>query len=830
MRCSTSRAGASGACGGASPGRTSLWGITVVPQGPDAAVTLAARATTECGVQHAVCDADGRKFSGDLRLTVPGPQTLSAVSIAPAATPVSEGTAAAFTLSRTGATEAALTVAVAVSETGAAVSGTTPTSVTFAAESSTATLRVATEDDEVAEDASTLTARVSSGTGYTVSGTSGSTEVVVNDDDAAPVVATASPIVVVENATAVATLAATDADTDAGDLSWSIPEGADGGADASKFALTAAGLLRFRAAKDYESPDDANTDGDYEVTVRVTDGSNLVDAALVVQLTDVDEVAPTLSSASVDGVALTLTFNEALDKDSVPSGSAFAVAVAGSVRTVASVSLLRSAVTLTLSSAVTSGETVTVGYIVPTVVGAKPMKDTAGNTAAAFADAEVTNAAAALPVVSIAASTTPVTEGTAAAFTLTRTGATEAELTVAVSVSESDAAVSGTPPASVTFAAGSASAVLSVATEDDEAVEDASTVTATVSSGTGYTVDGTSGTGYTVDGTSGSAAVVVNGDDAAPVVSTVSPIVVAENATAVATLAATDEDTAAEALSWSIPAGAAGGADGAKFALTAGGELTFGSAKDFEAPDDADTDGDYEVTVRVTDGANPVDAALVVRLEDADDVAPVLSSASVDGAVLTLTFGEALDTASQPASSSFAVSVAGSARTVDAVAVSGSAVTLTLSSAVASGETVTVGYTVPTGADAKPVQDAAGNRTASVADAEVTNETAPERPVVSIAAVSTPVTEGAAAAFVLRRTGAGTAELTVTVSVSEAGSVLDDAGPSSATFASGASEARLTVATANDAVDEADARVSASVVAGDGYEVDAENSSATIFM
>ena len=369
-----------------------------------------------------------------------------------------------------------------------------------------------------------------------------------------------------------------------------------------------------------------------------------------------------------------------------------------------------------------------------------------------------------------------MSEGTAAAFTLSRTGATEAALTVAVAVSETGAAVSGTPPASVTFAAGSASATLSVATEDDEAAEDASTVTATVSSGSGYTVDGTSG----------SAEAVVNDDDAAPVVATASPVVVTENATAVATLAATDEDTAAADLSWSIPAGAAGGADGAKFALTPGGELTFGSAKDFEAPDDADTDGDYEVTVRVTDGANPVDAALVVRLSDVDDAAPVLSSASVDGAVLTLAFSEALDTASQPPASSFAVSVAGSARTVDAVAVSGSAVTLTLSSAVASGETVTVGYTVPTGADAKPVQDAAGNRTASVADAEVTNETAPERPVVSIAAVSTPVTEGAAAAFVLRRTGAtDDAELTVTVSVSEAGSVFNGAPPSSATFAAG---------------------------------------------
>ena len=800
------------------PGKNRLWGITVVPQGPDAVVTLAARATTECGVQHAVCDADGRKFSGDLRLTVPGPQTLSAVFIAPAATPVSEGTAAAFTLARTGATEAALTVAVAVSETGAAVSGTPPASVTFAAGSASAVLSVATEDDEAVEDASTVTATVSSGTGYTVDRTSGSAEAVVNDDDAAPAVATASPVVVTENATAVATLAATDEDTAAADLAWSIPTGAAGGADGAKFALTADGALSFKAPKDFEAPDDVDADGDYEVTVRVTDGANPVDAALVVRLSDVDEVAPTLSSASVDGAALTLTFSEALDTASQPPASSFAVSVAGSARTVDAVAVSGKAVRLTLPSAVTSGQTVTVGYTVPTGAGAKPVQDEAGNPAAAFANTNASNATDALPVVSIAASATPVTEGAAAAFTLARTGATAAELAVAVTVSESEASVSGTPPTSVTFAVGSASATLSVATEDDEAAEDASTVTATVSSGTGYTVDGTSG----------SAAVVVNDDDAAPVVAMASPVVVAENATAVTTLTATDADTAAADLSWSIPAGAAGGADGAKFALTAGGELTFGSAKDFEAPDDADTDGDYEVTVRVTDGANPVDATLVVRLEDADDVAPVLSSASVDGAVLTLTFGEALDTASQPASSSFAVSVAGSARTVDAVAVSGSAVTLTLSSAVASGETVTVGYTVPTGADAKPVQDAAGNRTASVTDAEVTNETAPERPVVSIAAVSTPVTEGAAAAFVLRRTGAGTAELTVTVSVSEAGSVLDGARPSSATFASGASEARLTVATANDAVDEADARVSASVVAGDGYEVDAENASAGV--
>ena len=601
-------------------GKDRQWGMVVAPDG-GGAVTLVARATSDCAAQNAVCDAEGGKFAGDLSLTVPGPasSSLPVVSIVASATPVTEGTAAAFTLSRTGATDAALTVTVSVSESEASVSGTPPTSVTFAAASASATLSVATEDDEVAEDASTVTATVSSGSGYTVSGTSGSADVVVEDDDAPPVVTTASPIVVAENATSVATLSATDADTAAADLSWSIPAGAAGGADAAQFALTADGVLSFRAAKDYEAPDDTDTDGQYEVTVRVTDGANPVDAALVVRLSDVDDVAPVLSSASVDGAVLTLTFGEALDTASQPAASSFAVSVAGSARTVDAVAVSEKVVTLTLSSAVTSGQTVTVGYTVPTGAGAKPVQDAAGNPAASFANTNATNATNAtdaLPVVLIAPAATPVTEGAAAAFTLARTGATAAALTVAVSVSESEAAVSGTPPTSVTFAAGSASATLSVATVDDEAVEEASTVTATVAPGTGYTVSGTSG----------SAEVVVEDDDAAPAVATASPIVVAENATAVATLTATDADTAAADLAWSIPAGAAGGADGAKFALTADGALSFKAAKDYEAPDDADADGAYEVTVRVTDGVNPVDAALVVRLEDvADDTGPTAS-------------------------------------------------------------------------------------------------------------------------------------------------------------------------------------------------------------
>ena len=860
---------------------------------------------------------------------------LPVVSITAASTPVTEGTAAGFTLARTGATDAELTVEVSVSETGAAVGGTVPTQVTFDEGASSATYDVPTEDDDIVEDASTVTATVSSGTGYTVDAEAGSDGVIVNDDDAAPVVSTASPIEAPENGTAVATLTATDADTAVADLSWSILEGADGGADASKFALTPAGVLTFTADKDFEAPDDANADGDYDVTVRVTDGTNPLDIALVVRLTDVDEVPPTLSSATVNRAWMALTFNEALDNGPWPPESPFAVTVAGSSRGVVSVRVYGRAVLLELSSAVVWGEAVTVAYTVPTGQDALPIKDVAGNAAAAFSSTEVTNETEALPVVS-----------------------------------------------------------------------------------------------------------------------TASPIETPENGTAVATLTATDADTAAENLSWSIPEGADGGADASKFALTAAGVLTFTAAKDFEAPDDANADGDYEVTVRVTDGANPVDAALVVRLSDVDEVetltasfanmpeshdgstlfqfevhfseepgglsyrtvrdalfdvsngrvtkakrltrgsnlafvvtveptaqanidiavrgtqscgadhavcagqkmlvagpsvtvldartitvtvadaevdegpgatldfvvslsrtasgditvsyntddgtatagadyeavrssfvfspgqtektvsvvvlddaheedaetvnlavtatvvnggervsvtdniaigtihdvedaAPTMSKASVDGADLKLTFSEALDGDSVPPASAFAVTVADAARSVDAVAISESALMLALSSAVSSGETVTVRYTVPTGAGAKPLKDAAGNMVADFSNNSVRNETA-VIPVVSIAASATPVTEGTAAAFTLARTGATVAELTVEVSVSETGAAMSGTPPTQVTFEAGSESATLSVATDDDEVAEDSSTVTATVSSGTGYTADAESGSAEI--
>ena len=159
--------------------------------------------------------------------------------------------------------------------------------------------------------------------------------------------------------------------------------------------------------------------------------------------------------------------------------------------------------------------------------------------------------------------------------------------------------------------------------------------------------------------------------------------------------------------------------------------------------------------------------------------------------------------------------------------VEGSSVTLTLASAVTAEDTVTVAYAAPAAPD-PALRDAAGNRVADIAATAVENETAAALPVVSIAPGSSPVTEGTSASFTLTRTGSTTAALRVSVSVGEAGSVLYGTPPSSATFAAGRAQTRLAVATANDATHEADARVTASLVAGAGYTVDGAGASAAV--
>ncbi len=107
-----------------------------------------------------------------------------------------------------------------------------------------------------------------------------------------------------------------------------------------------------------------------------------------------------------------------------------------------------------------------------------------------------------------------------------------------------------------------------------------------------------------------------------------------------------------------------------------------------------------------------------------DGVRPEFLGAAVDGAALTLTYGEGLDAGSRPASGDFTVEVDGSGRSVSGVSISGSVVTLRLNPAVEHGDTgIRVSYTVPTGAGANPIRDAVGNNARALSNRSVTNTT-----------------------------------------------------------------------------------------------------------
>ena len=99
----------------------------------------------------------------------------------------------------------------------------------------------------------------------------------------------------------------------------------------------------------------------------------------------VDTSAPTLSSASVAGALLTLTFNENLATDTtlIPSAKQFAVNVDGAVVDVLSAVVAGKVVTVTLNKAVTATQVVSVDYT-PATTDTNQLQDASGNATVHF--------------------------------------------------------------------------------------------------------------------------------------------------------------------------------------------------------------------------------------------------------------------------------------------------------------------------------------------------------------------------------------------------------------------------------------------------------------
>ncbi|BAQ16726.1 FG-GAP-like repeat-containing protein [Methyloceanibacter caenitepidi] len=101
-------------------------------------------------------------------------------------------------------------------------------------------------------------------------------------NDNAPVFTSSDGPSVAENTQSVVTLAATDADTVGGPVTFSIT----GGADAALFEIVSGNQLQFKTAPDFENDPHA-----YEVEVTASDGTNTTPQTINVTLTDVAEGA-----------------------------------------------------------------------------------------------------------------------------------------------------------------------------------------------------------------------------------------------------------------------------------------------------------------------------------------------------------------------------------------------------------------------------------------------------------------------------------------------------------------------------------------------------------
>jgi transcription elongation GreA/GreB family factor len=418
-------------------------------------------------------------------------------------------------------------------------------------------------------------------------GTNSDTEALVvnvtDTNDNSPIFTSASSFTVAENQTAVGSLTATDADA-----LEAITYAITGGADASSFTVTGS-TLAFASAPNYE----AQQSYVVVVTASDTNATNTTTQEITVNLTNVNDIAPVFTSADAFSVAegtdavATLTGSDA-EGDSV----SFSTTITGT-----------DAADFTLSSSGALAFAATPNFEAPADANTNNVYSITAtitdgtNTSTQAITVTVTDINDNSPVLSVS---TPysVAENTTSVGTVTAADA-DANSTITYTLSGTDAA---------DFAINSSTgAITFAAIPNFEAPADADTNNA-------YSLNVIASDGTNSD----TEALVVNvtdTNDESPVFTSASSFTVAENQTAVGSLAATDADANS-----TITFTKTGGADKDAFTVT-GSTLAFASAPDFEKQQS------YVVVVTASDGSNTTTQEITVNLTNVNDIAPVFTSA-----------------------------------------------------------------------------------------------------------------------------------------------------------------------------------------------------------
>ena len=196
-------------------------------------------------------------------------------------------------------------MAVSVTDAGRVLSGTAPTSLAFASGDSSKTITLSTQDDEVIEAGSTVTASIAAGSGYTL-GTTTSASVSVADNDTATWSVSAQPTEIDEGGSSIITVAVANSKIFATNQTVSLD--ATGTASVADYTLSATSLTLTAGASSIAATvtavDDAVVESDETVTVTASRGVQAVGSATVT-ISDNDVALPsdaTLSSLTLSGI------------------------------------------------------------------------------------------------------------------------------------------------------------------------------------------------------------------------------------------------------------------------------------------------------------------------------------------------------------------------------------------------------------------------------------------------------------------------------------------------------------------------------------------------
>ena len=401
---------------------------------------------------------------------------------------------------------------------------------------------------------------------------------------------------VAENQTLAYTAVATDADGDT--LMYSLS-----GTDAALFTIDpTTGAVSFIAPPDFEAPEDANGDNDYEIIVTASDDDNSTNHDVTITVTNENDNDPIFNSGNsasvaenhrVDSVVYTATATD-VDEDPLTYSLSGADAArftidpnTGAVRFIASPDFE--------NPGDAGGDNV---YDI-TVTATDDTNNTDHDVAIT-----VTNVNDNDPVFTSPA-TTSVAENQGLAYT---TEATDADGdTLTYSLSGMDAALFTIDPATGVVSFRTPPDFEMPGSADEDNVYD---ITVTASDGANTTNHDVTITVTDVD----------DGTNVAPAFTSPTSADVAENQTLAYTAVATDAD--GDPLMYSLS-----GTDAAQFTIDpTTGAVSFITPPDFENPGDNGGDNVYDITVTASDGDNSMNRDVAITVTNENDNTPSFTS------------------------------------------------------------------------------------------------------------------------------------------------------------------------------------------------------------